>query len=183
MPAVTITHLEMRSPAELRPKHGDDPRFTIRECTVKDWPFNRFCYLAVGAAWAWNDKRAWTDEQWRAYAESDRLRTFAACFDGSPAGYFELHEGDGHEIEIAYFGLLPDFQGRGFGGALLTCALEEAWKSQPRRVWVHTCTHDHAAALPNYLSRGMTVCKVVTNESSPAGHTDAPDAHRPLSQS
>jgi ribosomal protein S18 acetylase RimI-like enzyme len=162
MAAVTITYLEMLSPAELRPKRCDDSRFSIRECTVKQWEFNRFLYCTVGGLWAWNDKRGWSDAQWRAYAESDRLRTFAAYYDGSPAGYFELHETEGPEIEISYFGLMPAFYGRGFGGAMLTEALEQAWKAQPRRVWVHTCTDDHEAALPNYQARGMTICKIET---------------------
>ena len=82
---ITITHLEMLSPEEIRPRRCEDARFSIRECTVKQWRFNRFLYLAVGEAWAWHDKRGWADEQWRAYAESDRLRTFAAFYDGSPA--------------------------------------------------------------------------------------------------
>ena len=168
MATVTITYLEMLSPTEIRPKRCADPRFSIRECTVKQWEFNRFLYFTVGGLWAWNDKREWSDEQWRAYAESDRLRTFAAYYDGSPAGYFELHDGDDCEIEIAYFGMMPAFHGRGFGGAMLTYALEEAWKSQPRRVWVHTCTDDHAAALPNYQARGMAIYKTETTHEPSA---------------
>ena len=167
MPLVTTTYLEMRSAAELRPKRADDARFSIRECTVPQWQFNRFLYFTVGGPWAWNDKRPWTDEQWRGYAESDRLRTFAAYYDGSPAGYFELHRADGGDIEIAYFGLLPAFVGRGFGGALLTGALEAAFATRPPRVWVHTCTLDHPAALANYQARGMQVYKVETHESAP----------------
>ncbi len=164
MSIVTTTFLEMRSPHELRPKGCTDERFWIGECTVKQWPFNRFLYLAVGGPWAWTDQRGWTDEQWRAHAESDRLRTFAAYYDGSPAGYYELHLGDGSEIEIAYFGLLAAFFGRGLGGALLTSALREAWRLEPSRVWVHTCTLDHPAALQNYRARGMTVYRIESNE-------------------
>jgi GNAT superfamily N-acetyltransferase len=165
MPPLTTTYLEMRSAGELRPKRCPDAPFWVRECTVPQWPFNRFLYLTVGAPWAWNDKRGWSDEQWRAYVESDRLRSFAAYYDGSPAGYYELHRGDNGDVEIAYFGLLPAFLGRGFGGALLTSALEEAWKSQPPRVWVHTCTLDHPAALANYRARGMRVHHVETCET------------------
>ena len=157
----TTTYLEMLSPGQLRPKRCDDQRFSVRECTVKQWQFNRFLYFTVGENWQWNDKRGWSDAQWRDYAEAEDLRTFVASYDGSPAGFFELHDSDG-AIEIAYFGLLPAFHGRGFGGALLTRAIEEAWKSAPTRVWVHTCTEDHPAALPNYQARGMTIFKVVT---------------------
>lgn len=160
MPDVTITYLEMRSPSELRPKRCADDRFWIGEATVPQGQFNRFLYLTVGADWNWNDKRNWSDEQWRTYAESDRLRTFGAYYDGAPAGYYELHSDDENAVEIAYFGLLPAFLGRRLGGALLTSAIEEAWRMAPVRVWVHTCTLDHPAALANYQARGMRIYKV-----------------------
>ena len=34
----------MNSPDELRPKRCSDARFSIRECTVPQWQFNRFLY-------------------------------------------------------------------------------------------------------------------------------------------
>ena len=87
---VIVSYLEMRDARALRPKFSSDPRFQIRECTVPQWRFNRFLYEAVGAEWQWSDKRVWSDEQWREYVESPQLRTFAATYDGSPAGYYEL---------------------------------------------------------------------------------------------
>lgn len=152
-----ITYLEMTSPEALLPKACSDPRFWVGEATVPQWAYNRFMYLTVGADWAWNDKRSWSDHQWRDYVETDRLKTFGAYFDGSPAGYFELRRDDSGGVEIAYFGLLPAFYGRGFGGALLTTALTEAWRWTSQRVWVHTCTEDHPAALANYQARGMKI--------------------------
>jgi GNAT superfamily N-acetyltransferase len=63
--------------------------------------------------------------------------------------------------------LLPEFIGRGLGGALLTSAIEEAWRMSPSitRVWVHTCTLDHPGALANYQSRGMVIYKREAAES------------------
>src|SRR5512138_1405087 len=138
--SVTVWYLEMLSPDALRPKRIDDPRLRILEATTPQWEFNRFLYLTVGQDWSWNDKRGWTDEQWRSYVGSPLLRTFVAYMDGSPAGYFELHRDEADGVEIIYFGLLPRFIGRGLGGHLLTVALEEAWKIGPKRVWVHTCS-------------------------------------------
>jgi len=114
-------------------------------------------YLGVGADWGWVDKRNWTAEQWQRYVEGTPLRTWAACYDGAPAGYYELKPDDHGDVEIVYFGLLPDFYGRGFGGAMLTSAIEEAWAMNPARVWVHTCNFDHPAALANYQARGMKI--------------------------
>ena len=46
--------------------------------------------------------------------------------DDVEIGYFEL-ELLGDDVDIRYFGLLPGFLGQGFGGWLLTRAVERAW--------------------------------------------------------
>ncbi len=170
MPTVTTTYLEILSPADIRARRCEDERFWIGECAVRQGAFNRFLYFTVGDAWAWIDKRGWTGAQWQAHAESERLRTFAAYYDGAPAGYYELHRGEDGAVEIGIFGLFPAFFGRGLGGALLTSALEEGFRWPSPRVWVHTCSLDHPAALANYQARGMGIFKIETHEtaSSPA---------------
>ena len=75
--------------------------------------------------------------------------------DGEPAGYFELRRDAAGDVEIAYFGLMHSYIGRGLGGHLLTIAVREAWALGPSRVWLHTSDLDHPAALPNYLARGF----------------------------
>ena len=163
MSPLVTTYLEMRSPEQLRPKRAD-ARFRVREQKEPNWVFNRDLYFAVGEQWQWIDKRPWTDEQWKEYAAAPELRTFAAYYDNALAGYYELRNDTEGGVEIAYFGLLPEFTGRGLGGALLTSAIEEAWSRgrgiAPKRVWVHTCNRDHPQALANYQARGMVVYKV-----------------------
>jgi GNAT superfamily N-acetyltransferase len=160
MTPVTISYLEMLRAEDMRGKPGADPHFRILECTVPQWQFNQFLYRMVGEAWHWHEKQSWGEHQWRHHAESPNLRTFAAYYEGSPAGYYELSTtGPRKEVEILYFGLLPAFLSRGFGGVLLTHALGEAWNMNPARVWVHTCSLDHPAALQNYLARGFTLYK------------------------
>jgi GNAT superfamily N-acetyltransferase len=161
MPPLVTIYLEMTSPDQLRPKQSTDGRFRIRQQKEPGWTLNRDFYFAVGAKWAWNDKRPWSDEQWKEYACAPGLRTFVAYYDDAPAGYYELRRDDEGGIEIAYFGLLPEFIGRGLGGRLLTDAIEEAWRSlpPPPRVWVHTCNRDHPQALSNYQARGFAIYK------------------------
>jgi len=89
---------------------------------------------------------------------------------GSPAGYFELERHSDGSVEVAYFGLLPEFIGRGLGKHLLTVAVETAWSLDARRVWLHTCTLDDPAALPNYQARGFRPFKEEVYE------TDVPSA-------
>lgn len=170
-PLVT-TYLEMRSPDQLRPKRSTDRRFQVREHAERNWRFNRDLYFRVGAGWEWIDKRPWTDEQWKQYASHPGLRTYGAYYSDALAGYYELRRDDEGGIEIAYFGLLPEFIGRGLGGALLTSAIEEAWSGRdgivPTRVWVHTCNRDHPQALANYQSRGFVVYNVEEEASDAA---------------
>jgi len=165
MPAELLitTYLEMRCPDQLRPKRAD-AHFQVREVKERDWRFNRDLYFRVGQRWDWIDKRPWTDDQWKEYATAPELWTFAGYFEDGLAGYYELRRDAEGGIEIAYFGLLPEFIGRGLGGALLTSAIEEGWSPRggiaPTRVWVHTCNRDHPQALSNYRARGMVVYKV-----------------------
>jgi GNAT superfamily N-acetyltransferase len=153
----------MQSPDQLSPKRAD-ARFQVREQKEPNWVFNRDLYFRVGEQWEWIDKRSWTDDQWKEYANAPALRTFAGYYDEALAGYYELRCDAEGGIEIAYFGLLPEFIGRGLGGVLLTSAIEEAWSRHggmvPKRVWVHTCNRDHPQALANYQARGMIVFKV-----------------------
>jgi GNAT superfamily N-acetyltransferase len=160
---VIITYLEMNSLAEFRPRPCYDDSLCIREATVRQWKLNRLLYDLIGSDWLWREKLSWTDSQWREYAEAESLRTFVGYFGGSIAGYFELQQQPEANVQIMYFGLAPQFLGRGFGAALLTRAIEEAWNWKARRVWVHTCTLDHPAALANYQARGMRIFK--TSES------------------
>lgn len=156
--AVTTTYLEMKSPAELRPKRSGDPAFKVRQVVPPDWQLNRRLYRTVGEAWGWTDKRTWAAERWQRYVNTGSLRTFLGEHNGDLAGYFELHHARS-DVEIAYFGLLPQFIGRGLGGPLLTSAIELAWEWNAARVWVHTCSLDHPAALANYQARGFRIYK------------------------
>lgn len=158
----TTTYLEIRDADQWVPREARDPSFTVRESLVDQWQESRSFYLAVGEQWHWHDRRDWTEAQWRDYAEADTLRTFVAAQRTISAGYFELRRDQSGAVEIAYFGLLPAFIGMGLGGPLLSHALRRAWRWDAKRVWLHTCTKDHARALDNYLKSGFVVYKTET---------------------
>ena len=163
MKETTIYYLEMKSFSSLKDKQNSQG-LQIYECKIRQYQFNRFLYQFVGGSWEWSDKLPWSDDEWKAYAEKNNLRTWVAYFKGSPAGYYELQQQNGDDVEIASFGLAPKFIGKGFGGYLLSQAIKSAWEwKDTRRVWVHTCNLDHPYALPNYKARGMKVYNVETN--------------------
>ena len=151
---VVRTYLELSSPGALRPAAFPAGARVVRRdpCSVADY---RRLYQAVGASWYWRDRLAWDDATLRAHLTSPDVFLWELLVEEDSAGYFELRRSGDSEIELAYFGLIPTFIGRGFGGALLTRAVEEAWKLGARRVWLHTCTLDSAHALPNYRARGF----------------------------
>ena len=105
----------------------------------------------VGADHEWTDRASWPPERWATWEAE--VETHVARVDGEEAGYAELHP-QGEACELAYFGLLPAFQGLGLGGALLTHALRRGLELAPR-VWVHTCSLDGPHALANYRARGL----------------------------
>jgi GNAT superfamily N-acetyltransferase len=90
------------------------------------------------------------------WLDREELETWLALVRGTPAGFFEL-ERQGEAVEIAMFGLLPAFLGRGLGTRLLDGAIRRAWELGPRRVWVHTCSLDGPAALRTYRGRGLEI--------------------------
>ena len=172
--AVTTYYLEMTSPGELRGDNKKTADLEVRQAKVPCPELNRFFYSAIGGDWYWIDKLPWTYEQWRVYVSRPELQTWIGYHQGTPAGYFELESLPETGVEIAYFGLLPQFVGRGLGGALLTATIERAWQLKPRRVWVHTCTLDHPSALANYQARGFRLYKQETEEKELPEKTPGP---------
>lgn len=179
--AVTVWHLEMLDPVQLRPSYSTVSGLEFREARLPVPEFNRFLYTAVGGDWYWRDRLSWEYGRWVQVLTQPGYETWVAWLHGSPAGYFELDHTADKSVEIAYFGLLPHFVGKGIGGALLTRAIERSWEKGAARVWVHTCSLDHPAALANYQARGLRLFKEETVYVLPVGETPGawPGANRP----
>jgi GNAT superfamily N-acetyltransferase len=151
---VTRTYLEMTRPDQLRGAAADG-RLRVERIERCPPSFYRFLYREVGRHHHWRDRAAWSDEAITAYLATPGVSVWVGYTGGAPVGYFELHARDDGATEIVYFGLLPEYIGQGLGKQLLTAAVEQAWAGGAHRVWLHTCTLDHPAALPNYLARGF----------------------------
>ena len=157
---VVRTYLELPTPDAFRPAaalSGDARLVHHAPCAPADY---RRLYTAVGGPWHWRDRLAWDESTLRSHLESPAIDVWELLVDDESAGYFELRKSGADEVEIAYFGLVPAFIGRGLGGALLTAAVQEAWRFGGRRVWLHTCTLDSPHALPNYKARGFRPYRV-----------------------
>ncbi len=158
-PMLITTYLEMTDPAQFRPAWANE----VGDLAITHWPkpdivAYRALYSAVGGAWRWRDRLIMPDDELRAALHSPDCSVYVLTVEGAQAGYFELEQ-QGDSTEIAYFGLLPAFHGRGLGKHLLSAAIAQAWDDGTHHLWVHTCNLDAPAALDNYLKRGFTVYK------------------------
>jgi GNAT superfamily N-acetyltransferase len=166
MPLMTVTtwHLEMLDPRELKAKLSPRSDLALVHIDPPLPELNRFFYTTVGEDWFWYERLVWSKQRWREYARRPELQTWMLTAGGIPAGYFELELQAEASVEVAYFGLMPSYIGKGLGAHLLTCAIERGWARGARRVWLHTCTLDHPSALSNYQARGLRLFKTVTAE-------------------
>lgn len=167
---VERTYLQIPSPQALRAAPSPDPRARIERVDACPVSFFRYLYAEVGRLYHWVDRLQWTDEQLRARLAQPGVCVHLLTVAGAPAGYFELERNaQDRSVEIAYFGLLPEFVGRGLGKYLLSEAVTRAFDLGADRVWLHTCTLDDPAALPNYRARGFEPYR------TEAYSTDVPD--------
>lgn len=155
---ITITKLEMTSRPSLRPMlpHGhDNGRVMLLKLKQPPIHFYRYLYETVGKNHVWVERRRQSDETLAQTLHHEKVDIYVLYCDGAPAGYFELDFRKPPNAELAYFGLFPEFIGRGLGNFLLATAIETAWSKPIERLWVHTNTLDHQRALPLYQRLGF----------------------------
>ena len=128
-----------------------------------NFQLNKFFYKNIGKKHKWTDRLVWTEAQWIDYVSNKKIKTYILKYQNDLAGYFELiFHSDEKEVEIAYFGLLEEFQNKKLGSYLLSQAIKKSFNNKVKRVWVHTCSLDHKNALKNYIARGMKIFKSET---------------------
>ncbi len=157
---VERNYLEINSIDELNESKLDSPNCSIELSEPEDFQLNKFFYKNIGKNHHWVDRLVWNDNQWIKYVSDKKVKTYILKYKNDLAGYFELIlHNDKNEVEIAYLGLLTEYQNKKLGSFLLTEAIKNSFLEKVKRVWVHTCSLDHKNALKNYLSRGMKVFK------------------------
>ncbi len=153
----TVTYLEMlEKPRAAGPAPPSDG-ISVVHAVCPTVSFYRFLYGTVGAPWHWVDRFKLGDDQLAAIVQDPRVGTFVLYVRGVPAGYIELDWRRAPDVEIAYFGIVPEFIGRGLGPYLLRFGIDTAWERGARRIWLHTCTLDHPRALDTYLRAGFRI--------------------------
>lgn len=155
---VTVYYLEMLSHVHNSVPAPRDGLSVVhaRRPTVA---YYRFLYDAVGADYDWYSRKKLSDAELAAILADPRDEVHVLFVDGVPAGFAELDRRIDGQIELVQFGLVCEFIGQGLGKYFLQQVIDLAWSYAPQRFWLHTCTMDHPAAIPNYLQSGFTLYK------------------------
>ena len=157
---ISRNYLEIFSLKDLADVKKPSEEFFIEIVNPPNFLLNKFFYKNIGKKHKWVDRLSWSEEKWINYVSSKNVRTYVFKFKDDLVGFFELiyHE-QNNETEIAYFGILEEYQNKKLGSYLLSEAIKKSFKNNVNRVWVHTCSLDHKNALKNYISRGMKIFK------------------------
>ena len=160
---VQRNYLEIKSIQDLNEVVEPNGDYSLDLLEPINFQLNKFFYKNIGKKHKWVDRLVWTENQWIDYVSNKNVEIYVFKFQADLAGFFELiSHSEKKEVEIAYFGLLEEFQNKNLGSYLLSQAIQKSFKENINRVWVHTCSLDHKNALNNYIARGMKIFKTET---------------------
>ena len=157
---VKRNYLEINSLHDLKDGESPSKDYQVKLIEPTDFQLNKFFYKNIGKKHKWIDRLIWTEEQWIKYVSNKNVKTFVLKNKKDLVGFFELIiHSENQEVEIAYFGILEEYQNKKLGSFLLSNAIKKSFQQNVERVWLHTCSLDHKNALNNYLARGMKIFK------------------------
>ena len=160
---VIRSYLEINSLQDLKKVHKPSEEYSVNLLDPINFQLNKFFYKNIGKKYRWVDRLAWMESQWIDYVSNEKVKTYIFKHNDDLAGFFELiFHTEQKEVELAYFGLLEQYQNKKLGSYLLSEAIKKSFDDNINRVWVHTCTLDHKNALSNYIARGMKIFKTET---------------------
>ena len=157
---VKRTYLEINSLEDLKENNQSTDSYSLNLLDPINFQLNKFFYKNIGKKHRWIDRLVWVESQWIDYVSNNKVKTYIFKYKEELVGFFELiFHFEKKEVEIAYFGILEEFQNKKLGSYLLTQAIKKSFVGNINRVWVHTCSLDHKNALNNYIARGMKIFK------------------------
>jgi ribosomal protein S18 acetylase RimI-like enzyme len=155
--------LEINSLKDLKEGKKISEAYSVALLDPTDFQLNKFFYKNIGKNHRWIDRLVWSEKKWIDYVSNKNVKTYVFKNKEDLVGFFELiFHSEKQEVEIAYFGLLEEFQNKKLGSYLLTESIKNSFKESVNRVWLHTCSLDHKNALNNYIARGMKIYKTET---------------------
>ena len=157
---VKRNYLEINSINDLKEGINPPDNYLLILLDPINFQLNKFFYKNVGKKHKWVDRLIWGEQQWIDYVSSEKVKTYVLKNKDDLVGFFELiFHYEKNEVEIAYFGILEEYQNKKLGSYLLSQAIKKSFNKNVNRVWLHTCSLDHKNALNNYIARGMKIFK------------------------
>src|SRR5262249_51058421 len=126
-----------------------------------------------GEGWLWFSRAVMSDQSLARLLADPATEIHTLERDGMPLGFAELSWAVPGEVEVAMFGVVPEATGTGAARFLMEAVLRRAGTPGVCRVWLHTCTFDHPAALRFYQARGFRPYKFaieVSDDPRMSGH-------------
>jgi ribosomal protein S18 acetylase RimI-like enzyme len=153
---VVITYLEMTQ----RPTRPTVPapageKLALLRVESPSVAYYRYLYARVGDPIFWYERKLLGEGELKAILDDPKVELYVPYVGGEPAGYVEIDRRPAPDVSLNYFGLMPEFTGRGIGWYFVNWAIDMAWESNPQRLIVDTCTLDHAKALQTYQRAGF----------------------------
>lgn len=156
-----VTSMEMTELGQLRSSRPSPEPIELEEVGPSVAEAFRSMYIRVWEPLESGGRMEWSVGDWEAELLRSGVKAWLPRVGGETVGLVELELGPTGDVGIVVFGLVPEFIGRGFGGAFLTATVRLAWNMSSgrpvRRVWVQTSSGDHPNAIANYKSRGFVV--------------------------
>ena len=157
---VQRNYLQINSIQDLNEVVDPSEDYSLNLLEPIDFQLNKFFYKNIGKKHKWVDRLIWSEEQWIEYVSNKKVKTYVLKYKDELVGFFELiFHFENREVEIAYFGILEEYQNKKLGSFLLSEAIKKSFNENINRIWLHTCSLDHENALKNYLARGMKIFK------------------------
>ena len=153
-------YLEINSLNDLNEGNKPSEDYSLNLIDPINFQLNKFFYKNIGKKHKWVDRLIWNEQKWIDYVSSEKVKTYVLKNKDDLVGFFELiFHFEKKEVEIAYFGILEEYQNKKLGSFLLSEAIKKSFDQKVNRVWLHTCSLDHKNALNNYIARGMRIFK------------------------
>ena len=160
-----VTYMELRESPPPPIQRSGSERATREHLLLPEY---LALYQSVGASLRWDQRLLMPESDLAALLQSSSLSIYVLRNGhGHALGFCEFDRRAFPQVELKNFGLVPEAQGRGLGPWLLSVALHEEWESSPTRIWLHTDTWDHPAAIRVYERAGFRVYAVRDEESGP----------------
>jgi GNAT superfamily N-acetyltransferase len=156
--ANVVSYLEMRAPPGRR-QSQDGGGLSIRSVQAPTLDWYRGLYRRIGERWLWFSRAVMDDRALTVRLADRATQILALERDDETIGFAELDRSVEGEIEITMFGVVPEATGTGAARFLMDEVLALAWVPGTQRIWLHTCTFDHPAAIPFYRRAGFTPYK------------------------